>query len=261
MKEYLRVAERAALAGGNILRYYFENLRGISIVEKAKNDYVTQADIESEELIRSIILKHFPDHRILGEEEGMSGEGNYLWYVDPLDGTKNFMRGLDVFGVSIALEVDGELVLGVVYSPVKDELYSALKGHGAYKNGKPISVSGRKSLKGAFLATGFPHRSGDVVEVYIETFKRFSKDTIGIRRMGSAALDLCMVAEGIFDAFWEYHLKPWDIAAGAVIVEEAGGVVSDFKGGRNFLKTGNIVGASSRELHGEMLSVLKDYDR
>ena len=261
MKEYLQVAKRAALSGGNVLRYYFENLKNLSVMEKAKNDYVTQADIESEELIRKIILKHFPHHRILGEEEGMSGEGDYLWYVDPLDGTKNFMRGLDVFGVSIALEVEGELVLGVVYSPIRDELYWASKGEGAYKNGRPIRVSNRRTLRGAFLATGFPHRGGDVVEVYIETFRHFSRDTIGIRRMGSAALDLCMVAEGIFDAFWEYHLKPWDIAAGAIIVEEAGGVVSDFRGGRRFLQTGNIVGAASKELHEEMLSVLKEYDR
>ena len=263
MREYLQIAEKAALVGGNILRYYFEHLRDLDIREKSRNDYVTQADIESERAIRSIISSAFPDHKIVGEEEGISGEekGRFVWYVDPLDGTKNFMRGLDVFGVSIALEVDGELVLGVVYSPVRDELYSALRGEGAYKNWKRISVSGKKELKGAFLATGFPHRSGDIVEVYIETFRTFSKDTIGIRRMGSAAMDLCMVAEGIFDAFWEYHLKPWDIAAGVVIVEEAGGVVTDFRGGRDFLRTGNILGAASPQLHREMLEVLKKYDR
>ncbi len=261
MKDYLRIAEKAALAGGSILRYYFEHLKELDIREKARNDYVTQADIESERKIRSIISSAFPRHKIVGEEEGVSGEGKYIWYVDPLDGTKNFMRGLDMFGVSIALEIDGELVLGVVYSPLRDELYSALRGEGAYKNGKRIRVSGKKELKGSFLATGFPHRSGDIVEVYIETFRAFSKDTIGIRRMGSAAMDLCMVAEGIFDAFWEYHLKPWDIAAGVVIVEEAGGVVSDFRGEKGFLKTGNVLGAASRELHSQMLEILKRYDR
>lgn len=261
MKDYLRIAEKAALVGGNILRYYFEHLKELDVREKARNDYVTQADIESERAIRSIISSAFPDHMIVGEEEGISGRGRYVWYVDPLDGTKNFMRGLDVFGVSIALEVDGQLVLGVVYSPVRDEFYHALRGEGAYKNGKRIYVSGKKELRGSFLATGFPHRSGDVVEVYIETFRAFSRDTTGIRRMGSAAMDLCMVAEGIFDAFWEYHLKPWDIAAGIVIVEEAGGFVSDFRGGKGYLKTGNVLGAASPELHREMLEVLRKYDR
>ncbi|MEO0202617.1 MAG: inositol monophosphatase family protein, partial [candidate division WOR-3 bacterium] len=226
--------------------------------EKLYNDYVSKADIESEEAIKNYILSRFRDHKILAEESGEFGESDYVWYIDPLDGTKNFLRNLDSFCVSIALSYKGEIVLGVVYEPIKDNLYYAVKNEGAYKNNSKIYTSRRNNIRGSFLATGFPHTELDILEDYIKIFRILSKYVSGIRRIGSAALDLCMLAEGIFDGFWEFRLKKWDIASGIIIIKEAGGVVTDLEGGENYFETGNLLCAGNLKLHKQMLELIKN---
>ncbi len=258
MRTWLELAKLSALRGGNVLKYYFGKLKEGDVKFKGPNDVVSVADLESEKVIKETIWKAFPNHEIVAEETGRVGRSEFVWYIDPLDGTKNFVRGLDVFGVCVALEVEGKLSLGVFYSPVREEMYWALVGEGAYKNNRRIYASSRRTLKGAFLATGFPHRNREIVDEYMEMFRKFSEYVIGIRRMGSACYDLCMVAEGIFDGFWEYKLKPWDIASGVVILKEAGGYVSDFEGEKNYLESGNVLGAGTKELLDEMLSIIKD---
>ncbi len=181
-----------------------------------------------------------------------------MWYIDPLDGTKNFLRGLDSFCVSIALSYKNEIILGVVYEPIRENLYYAIKNEGSYKNNSRIWTSKRKTLKGSFLATGFPHRELDILEEYIKIFREFSKYASGIRRIGSAALDLCMLAEGIFDGFWEYKLNKWDIAAGIIIIKEAGGIISDFEGENNYFESGNLLCSCNEEFHKEMLEIIKN---
>ncbi|MEO0144853.1 MAG: inositol monophosphatase family protein [candidate division WOR-3 bacterium] len=254
--KFLKTAIEASYIAGNILKYYFR--KQLDIQEKFYNDYVSRADIESEEAIKNYILSKFKEHKVLAEESGEFGDSEYVWYIDPLDGTKNFLRNLDSFCVSIALAYKDEIILGVVYEPVRENLYYAIKGEGAYKNNFRIYTSKRKTIRGSFLATGFPHRELDILDDYIKIFKVFSKYASGIRRIGSAALDLCMLAEGIFDGFWEYKLKKWDIAAGIIIIKEAGGIISDLDGGENYFETGNLLCAGSFELHQEMLNLIKN---
>lgn len=255
IKDFLKVAIEVSYIGGNILKYYFR--KNIEFSEKNRNDYVSRADIESENAIKDYILRHFKDHKILAEESGTFGDSDYVWLIDPLDGTKNFLRGLDVFCVSIALSYKNEIVLGVVYEPMKENLYYAIKGEGAYKNNFRIFTSKRRTINGSFLATGFPHTELDILEEYIKTFRVFSKYASAIRRLGSAALDLCMTAEGIFDGFWEYKLNKWDIYAGIIILKEAGGIITDFEGKDNYLETGNLLCGCNEEFHREMLELIR----
>ncbi|MEO0223673.1 MAG: inositol monophosphatase family protein [candidate division WOR-3 bacterium] len=256
IKTFLKTAITSAYIGGNILKFYFK--KQIEFDEKFYNDYVSKADIESENAIKNHILEHFKDHEIICEESGRTGKSDYVWYIDPLDGTKNFLRGLDSFCVSIALSYKNEIILGVVYEPIKENLYYAVKNEGSYKNNSKIWTSKRKTLRGSFLATGFPHRELDILEDYVKIFKAFSKYASGIRRIGSAALDLCMLAEGIFDGFWEYKLNKWDIAAGIIIIKEAGGIISDFEGKENYFESGNLLCSCNEEFHKEMLEVIRN---
>lgn len=218
-------------AGALLMKYFHE---GLKIEYKGDADLVTAADRASEALIRERVSKQFPSHDVLGEEQGLKDRGSeYRWYVDPLDGTTNFAHGFPVFAVSMALERRSEneqvRIAGIVYDPTRDELFSAEKGKGAKLNGKPIQVSKISQLKECLLATGFPshkrHKNPNIFFYHEITLK-----THGVRRAGSAALDLCCVACGRFDGFWEFNLNPWDTAAGTLIVEEAGGKVSRFDG-------------------------------
>jgi myo-inositol-1(or 4)-monophosphatase len=218
-------------AGALLMKYFHE---GLKIEYKGDADLVTAADRASEVLIRERVSKQFPSHDVLGEEQGLKDSGSeYRWYVDPLDGTTNFAHGFPVFAVSMAVEhrsaSEETRIAGVVYDPTRDELFTAEKGRGAYLNGKPIRVSKIAQLKECLLATGFPshkrHKNPNIFFYHEITLK-----THGVRRAGSAALDLCDVACGRFDGFWEFNLNPWDTAAGALIVEEAGGKVSRFDG-------------------------------
>ena len=219
-------------AGATLMQYFHQ---GIKIEYKGDADLVTAADRASEKLIRERIAKQFPSHDVLGEEQGLNDQGSdYRWYVDPLDGTTNFAHGYPVFCVSMALEhrpkgSAGKLITGVVYDPTRDELFTAEQGKGAQLDGAPIQVSKAAQLKECLLATGFPsHKRHKNPNIYF--YHQITLRTHGVRRAGSAALDLCNVASGRFDGFWEFNLNPWDTAAGVLIVEEAGGKASRFDG-------------------------------
>ena len=256
---YLATALEAALAAGRIHLDYFR--RNPKIEKKGPIDLVTAADVAAERTIREIIARRFPDHTVLGEEQaqgqGGSAHSHCRWIVDPLDGTTNFAHGLALFCVSLALEIDGRLEIGVVYDPVAHELFTAERGGGARLNGQPVRVSSSESLIDALLCTGFPYSIRERRQRQVDVFSAFLGRARAVRRLGSAALDLCYVAAGRFDGFWEEQLHPWDIAAGALIVEEAGGRVTDFSDRAIDLFNGQIVVSNGR-LHADMLSVIRE---
>jgi len=258
LNTYLEVAKEASLRAGVILKEHFGKVCPSMIDEKAKNDYVTDVDKKSEEIIKGYIKTHFNNHDILAEESFEERNASpFLWIIDPLDGTLNYIHGLPSFAVSIALEIKGDLVVGLIYEPLRENIYSAMKGHGSFKNNKRIHVSHSSTLSSSLIATGFPYRIKDIIDPYLKVFKDFFMQATGIRRGGSACLDLAYTAEGIFGGFFECALSPWDMAAGALLVEEAGGVVTDFKGDRQYLKTGNIV-AGTKGVHSEMLRIIQE---
>ncbi|NOR52346.1 MAG: inositol monophosphatase [Gammaproteobacteria bacterium] len=241
MHPMLNTAITAARKAGNIIARSVDRIDSLTITSKAQNDFVTEVDQKAEMTIIEIISKAYPSHSFLGEETGRSGDSEYLWIIDPLDGTTNFLHGFPQFAVSIALEHKGEITQGVIYDPINQDLFTASKGDGAQLNNRRLRVTGRKSLQGALLGTGFPFKQQQHLDVYLETFKALFPDTAGIRRPGSASLDLAYLAAGRLDGFWEIGLSPWDIAAGVLLVKEAGGMVGDFSGGDEYLKTGNII--------------------
>ncbi len=254
IEEFLALAIKAARAAGQIQQNYLGRDLGISS-KSVESDLVTIVDAECEATIRSLILEAFPSHQILGEEGGSVGSSEYVWIVDPLDGTVNYAHGFPFYCVSIALEIAGTRAVGVIYDPVRDELFSAIQGGGAFLNGLPIRVSSQAMLTGrAMLATGFPYDSASAF-LALEVFKRFLSLGLPIRRPGAAALDLCYVACGRIDGFFEYKLQAWDCAAGILLVEEAGGQVSNFEGDVYQYENKKIV-ASNRHLHQAMLETI-----
>jgi myo-inositol-1(or 4)-monophosphatase len=242
----VETAAEAARAGGEVLERYWRSLPRGSISEKRKNDFVTHADKESEEVIVARIRERFPDDGFLGEEGGRRGGGgeSRTWIVDPLDGTTNFIAGFPFWCVSIAARERGEIITGVVWDPLRGELYAAERGSGAFRDGERLRVTEQPGLDGAFLATGFPFRSKDRIDLYLPLFRELFLHARAIRRAGSAALDLAHVAAGVFDGFFEFKLSPWDIAAGSLLIEEAGGRVTDFDGGAAHWERGNVVAGS-----------------
>lgn len=252
MQPMLNIALRAARSAGELIFRSIERLDVISVNEKDAKDYVTEVDRAAEETIIQALRKAYPTHSILGEEGGSiagSGEGaDYQWIIDPLDGTTNFIRGVPHFAVSVACKYKGRLEHAVVIDPVRQEEFTASRGRGAALNGRRLRVSPRKSLEGALLGTGFPFRDNqlDNLDNYLNMFRSLVGQTAGIRRAGSASLDLAYVAAGRFDAFWEFGLSEWDMAAGALLVQEAGGLVSDFTGGHDFLEKGHIVAGNTK---------------
>ncbi|HEY8532008.1 MAG TPA: inositol monophosphatase family protein [Limnochorda sp.] len=257
LDEAYQFIAQLAREAGEILRERYG--RAHRVEHKGPTDVVTEADRLSEAHILSRIRERYPDHDILSEESGLqSRSGSVRWIVDPLDGTANFAHGLPLFSVSIALEVDGALVAGAVYDPVRDELYSAARGRGAFLNGEPLRVSAVASLQDALLVTGFPHDlSDDPAENNLAYFAAFARRTQGVRRLGSAALDLAYVAAGRFDGFWELRINAWDIAAGALLVEEAGGRLSRVDGSPFRVDGGQILATNGR-LHEAMVQVLAE---
>jgi len=252
MSQFLEVAIETAREAGAILRHEFDRPKQISY--KGEVDIVTESDRRSEALIIARLRKHFPDHAIIAEEGGGGGVGaKYCWHVDPLDGTTNFAHGYPCFAVSIGLAEDGQPVAGAVFNPVSEELFTAARGEGAYLNGKPIRVSTIEKLATSLVATGFPthHRKRSA---NINYYWEYTLRSHGVRRDGSAALDLCSVACGRFDAFWEFGLKSWDTAAGVLLVQEAGGKISDLSGGPYRLGGPQML-ASNGRIHGEMQEV------
>ena len=247
MQPMVTIALRAARKAGDIIAQSFEQLDVIKVQKKEANDYVTDVDKAAERAIISTLKKAYPDHGYLGEETGHqpgSGEGeDYLWIIDPLDGTTNFIHGIPHFAVSIACQYRGRIEHAIVYNPMNQEEYTASRGHGAAMNGRRIRVTKRTSLQGALLATGFPFREGQMayMDNYMSMFRSLVGETSGIRRAGSAALDLAYVAAGRFDGYWEFGLKEWDMAAGALLIQEAGGLIGDFRGGNKHMEKGQVV--------------------
>lgn len=254
MSEALETAVAAAKAAGRVLKGRLGKASSISF--KGGINLVTEMDRKAEQLIINIIKRDFPGHGILSEEGGGElKESAFKWIIDPLDGTTNYTHGFPCYTVSIALEQKGEIVLGVVFNPVLNELFTALKGKGAFRNGKKITVSATKELRKSLLATGFPYDVHQKPMANLKHFANFLVSAQAVRRAGSAALDLCYTACGIFDGFWEVKLHSWDIAAGSLLVKEAGGQVSDFRGGP-FDHYSQETLASNGHIHSQMLEVL-----
>ena len=256
MHPMLNIAIRAARAAGDSIVREMDRACDISIESKGKNDFVTEVDKNAEEIIINTIKNAYPNHAFLAEETGLSGEGDFLWIIDPLDGTTNFLHGFPHFAVSIALQRKGVLDQAVIYDPLKQELFTASKGTGALLNNKKIRVTSKKSLDGALLGTGFPYNNEEAVTHFIKSFKAFFPNVAGVRRAGVASLDLAYVACGRLDGFWEFALKPWDVAAGALIVQEAGGINVELMGEIDFMKTGNIISANPKMIKA-MLKILR----
>lgn len=260
MHAMLNIAVRAARAAGNIILRNLDRASNLLVDSKQRNDFVTEVDRNAEAEIIQTIRRSYRDHAFLAEESGPSGESDYVWIVDPLDGTTNFLHGFPAFSVSIALEVKGQLDCAVVFDPLRNELFSAAKGDGATLNDRRIRVSNRRGLEGALLGTGFPFRENADIDLYLRMFKPLLEETAGVRRAGSAALDLAYVAAGRLDGFWELGLKPWDMAAGVLLIREAGGIVTDFRSGDRYLETGNLI-AGNPKVHAGIDRILRPFAR
>ena len=248
----------AAKIGGKILNESYGKPDILHPEEKSPADFVTDVDKRSEEAILDFLSHRFPDDAVVAEESGAhAGKSAYRWYIDPLDGTKNYMHGFPVFSVSIGVARSDELVAGVVYLPILNELFSAEKGKGAFLNGRPIHVSKTKDWNRVLLATGFPHNNRDLLDIYLKSFRQLFLKASAVRRVGSAAADLAYLACGRFDGFWELRLNRYDIAAGILLVKEAGGIVSDVTGGSTYFETGNILAANSHIYKG-MLEITRE---
>ncbi len=253
--DLLATATAAARAGAAVLLRHFRDA-DLAVHRKGEHDFVTEADHGSEEAVAAEIRRRFPRHRILAEEGGerVGGDDDHEWLIDPLDGTTNFLQGLPMFCVSVACRRGGTLLAGVVLDPLRDDLFAAARGAGAHWNGRPIRVSDRAGADGAFLATGYPHQAKPALDLYLAIFHDAFLRARSIRRCGAAALDLAHTAAGIYDGFFEFRLSPWDLGAGVLLVEEAGGRVSDLDGGGGYMAGGNVV-AGTPGVHRELLAL------
>lgn len=255
----MNVMTGAARKAAKAIRRDFGELENLQVSRKGLADFVTQADVKAERIVRDELLRTRPHYSFVMEESGVveGPDQTHRWYIDPLDGTTNFLHGLPHFAVSIGLEREGHLVAGVIYNPISDEMFTAEKGQGAWLNDRRLRVSARRELNVALLATGIPHLGRPDPELFSEELARIMPEVAGVRRFGSASLDLAWVAAGRYDAFWERALGPWDVAAGIVILREAGGIVSDLASGQDMLTNGHIL-ASNGHLHGPLLKILRD---
>jgi len=252
----IEIAIEAARCGAAVLLRYWQQLGKDDADLKARNDWVSRADRESEDAITTFIRDQHPTDAFLGEETGRSeGSSGRTWVIDPLDGTSNYLQHFPMWSISIALRERGETIAGVIYEPLRELFFTAERGSGAFRNGVSMRVSSQTGVEGSFLATGFPFRAQEYVTSYVAIFTDIIRVSKGVRRAGSAALDLAYTAAGVFDGFFEMHLSSWDVAAGALLVTEAGGRVSDFSGGQRWLERGNIVGASPG-VHEQLLEVI-----
>jgi myo-inositol-1(or 4)-monophosphatase len=257
---FLAEVESIARLGGSRLLEHWRSLSADQVTEKSRNDLVTVADLASERTIVEAVRARFPDHRVLSEEAGWSdrtGAGP-TWIVDPLDGTTNFVHGIPQFAVSIGVAVDGRVDYGVVFDPVKGDVFTAARGCGATWNGDPCRVSGHDGLEGSLLATGFPFKAHQLLDPYLAIFRDVFLRCKAVRRPGAAALDLAYTAAGLFDGFFEFQLSTWDTAAGAILIEEAGGMITDMDGGADYLTSGNVV-CGSPAVHAGLLAVVQQH--
>ena len=255
MHPMLTIAVKAARRAGNLIHRAADNLDHLTVTKKSHSDYVSEVDRAAEQAIIKTLLDAYPDHAILAEESGTQGESEFVWIIDPLDGTTNFLHGVPQYAVSIALLHKGVLTQAVVYDPTKNDLFTATRGRGAFLNDRRIRVSKRKELADALIGTGFPYTRFEHLDAYMAMLREFMQKTSGLRRPGAASLDLAWTAAGRYDGFFETGLKPWDIAAGSLLITEAGGLVSDLEGKENFLKTGHLCAGNPR-IHEQMLETI-----
>lgn len=246
MHPMLTTAVKAARRAGAVISRASFDLDAINVSRKRHNDFVSDVDRAAESEIIRVLRDAYPSHAILAEESGTSGESEYQWVIDPLDGTTNFLHGFPQYAVSIALVHRGIVTQAVVFDPTRNDLFTATRGAGAFLNDRRIRVSARSVLHDCLIGTGFPYHEFEHLDTYMGMFREFLTKTAGVRRPGSAALDLAYVAAGRLDGFWEIGLNPWDIAAGTLLVSEAGGLVGDFQGEANYLKSGHIVAANPK---------------
>jgi myo-inositol-1(or 4)-monophosphatase len=262
MHPALNIMVKAARRASQIINRASQDIEHLKITTKQQNDFVTEVDKAAEAAIIEILREAYPDYGILAEESGLAAGkdsgSDYQWIIDPLDGTTNFIHGFPQYSVSIALSYKGQLNQAVVYDTLRNEMFTASKGGGAYLNERRIRVTKCAKMEEALLGTGFPFRVFDHSGPYIGIFKEFTQRSAGIRRLGSAALDLAYVACGRLDGFWEFGLMPWDMAAGCLLISEAGGLVSDLSGGEDYLKTGNLV-AGTPKVFSQILQVVDSY--
>lgn len=253
----LATAEAAAAAGAAVLEGYFRSGK-LEVATKAANDFVTQADRESERTLVDEILRRHPDHAILAEEgtEHPEASADVQWVIDPLDGTTNFLHGLPVWAVSVACRRGDRWLAGVVLDPCGGNRFTASRGGGAHWNGRPMRVSARPGVEGSFLATGYPFRALSALDLYLELFRSVLLRARAIRRCGAAALDLAYTAAGVYDGFFELRLSIWDIAAGALLIEEAGGVLTDLGGAAGWVDSGNVL-AGAPGVHADLLDLAR----
>ncbi len=256
----LTIAVRAARTAGDIIVRSMDRVNLLTITPKGRNDFVSEVDRQAEREIIHTLQKAYPTHAFLGEESGRQGPAktDFVWVIDPLDGTTNFLHGFPQFCVSIALLHRGRIEKGVIYDPLRQELFTAARGAGASLNNRRIRVSKQNGLKGALLGTGFPFKDQRHVDAYLGMMRDLMRDTAGIRRAGSAALDLAYVAAGRLDGFWEIGLKRWDMAAGILLIQEAGGIVTDLEGKDKYMESGNVLTANPK-LHQIMASLIEPH--
>jgi len=252
MQPMLNIAVRAARRAGDLIVRGQQRGHELDVQVKQRNEFVTDIDRAAEQEIVAIIRGFHPDHAFLGEEGGASGSSDFVWVIDPLDGTTNFIHGFPQFAVSLALKVRGRVEVGVVYDPLRQELFTALRGSGAQLDGRRLRVSERRELEDSLIGTGFPYREAERLDAYLQMFRAVTLRCRGLRRAGAAALDLAYVAAARFDGFWEFGLKEWDMAAGCLLITEAGGMVTDLYGGARHVETGDVAAGNPR-IHAALL--------
>lgn len=259
----LNIAIKAARTAGSLINRASLDLESLKVSTKGPNDFVTEVDAACEQAIIDTLLQAYPQHGIHGEETGRvhgNSQSDYIWIIDPLDGTTNFLHGLPIYCTSIALAFKGQVQQAVVYDPNRNDLFYASKGKGAFLNDKRLRVSKRIRLSDSLIGTGFPFRSGDAFDEYMTVFAQVMKACAGLRRPGAAALDLAYVAAGYYDGFFEKNLNAWDVAAGSLLVTEAGGLVGNFTGEADFLDQREII-AGTPKVYGQLVNLLTPYSR
>jgi myo-inositol-1(or 4)-monophosphatase len=251
----MNTAIKAARRAGAIINRATQDLGRLTVTKKGPADFVSEVDRSAEEAIISVLREAYPDHSFLGEEGGAIGESEFQWIIDPLDGTTNFLHSFPMYCTSIALAHKGVITQAVIYDPIRNDLFTATRGSGAYLNDRRLRVSSLLKMEDALIGSGFPYSSMEHQERYMRMLAEVMRKSAGIRRPGSAALDLAYVAAGRYDGFWELGLKPWDMAAGTLLIQEAGGLVSDLEGNNQFLETGSVV-AGNPKIFAQLLSLV-----
>ena len=261
MHPTLVIAVKAARRAGNFINRSARDLDLLTVTAKGPKDFVSEVDRAAEAAIVETLLDAYPDHAILAEEgtaKGANADAENLWIIDPLDGTTNFLHGFPQYCVSIALQHRGQITQAVIYDPVRNDLFTATRGRGAFLNERRIRVSKRDHLRDCLVGTGFPFRDGSYLDTYLKMMKAMIEQTAGLRRPGAAALDLAYVAAGFYDGFWEVGLSPWDVAAGSLLVQEAGGLIGDLAGDGDFLHGGQVIAANPK-IFSQMVTALSPY--